>query len=107
MRLLKRILKTIMITLTVLFIGITIFFLTFDLNTYRGIITSKASQALGRPVTIGSMSMKISLIPTVVVKDIIVSNPQGDMFKDKKPLLTIDTMDVTLALIPLLSGLLG
>lgn len=104
MRLLKRILKTIMITLTVLFIGITIFFLTFDLNTYRGIITSKASQALGRPVTIGSMSMKISLIPTVVVKDIIVSNPQGDMFKDKKPLLTIDTMDVTLALIPLLSG---
>ncbi len=104
MRLLKRILKTIMITLTILFIGITIFFLTFDLNTYRGIITSKASQALGRPVTIGSMSMKISLIPTVVVKDITVSNPQGDMFKDKKPLLTIDTMDVTLALIPLLSG---
>ena len=104
MRLLKRILKIVMITLTLLFIGITVFFLTFDLNSYRGIITSKASQALGRSVTIESISMKISLIPTVVVKGITVSNPKNELFSDKNPLLKIDTMDVTLALIPLLSG---
>ena len=91
-----------MILLLILFVAISIFFLTFDLNSYKGIITSKASEALGRPVTINSMSMKLSLIPTVEIKGIkIVNNAE---FKDEAPLLEIDSIDATLALLPLLQS---
>ena len=102
MSILKRIFKAVMILLLILFIAISIFFLTFDLNSYKGIITSKASEALGRPVTINSMSMKLSLIPTVEIKGIkIVNNAE---FKDDAPLLEIDSVDATLALLPLLQS---
>lgn len=91
-----------MVLLILLFLGITIFFLTFDLNTYRPMIVEKASAALGRPVTIDDMSMKVSLIPTVAVKGVKVGNAVG--FDQKTPMVKIDSMDVTLALIPLMSG---
>ena len=103
MNILKRLFKFFMIFLVVLFIIISIFFLTFDLNTYRGVITSKASEALGRQVSIDSMAMKLSLIPTVEVKGITIANDAS--FKDEtQPLLKIDSLDATLALIPLLKG---
>lgn len=91
-----------MILLLVLFITITIFFMTFDLNSYKGIITSKASEALGRPVMINSMSMKLSLIPTIEIKGVKIVN--NDAFKDEAPLLEIDSVDATLALLPLLQS---
>ena len=74
MSILKRILKAIMVLLVILFITITIFFMTFDLNSYKGIITSKASDALGRSLTIESMSMKLSLIPTIEIKGVKIED---------------------------------
>ncbi len=102
MDILKRIVKVIMVLLVILFITITIFFLTFDLNSYKGIITSKASEALGRAVTIDNMSMKLSLIPTVEIKGVKIVN--NEAFKDEAPLLEIDSVDATLALLPLLKS---
>lgn len=102
MNILKRIFKIVMVLFLILFVAITIFFLTFDLNSYKGIITSKASDALGRPVTIESMSMKLSLIPTVEIKGVKIVN--NDAFKDEPSLLEIDSVDATLALLPLLSS---
>lgn len=102
MKILKRILKIFMGLLVVLFVGITIFFLTFDLNSYKNIITTKASNALGRPVTIDSMSMKLSLIPTIEIKGVKIVN--NDAFKDEPPLLEIDSINATLALLPLLKS---
>ena len=102
MSILKRIFKVVMILLLILFVAISIFFLTFDLNSYKGIITSKASEALGRPVTINSMSMKLSLIPTIEIKGIKIVN--NEAFKDEAPLLEIDSVDATLALLPLLKS---
>ena len=102
MNILKRIFKVIMILLVILFITISIFFLTFDLNSYKGVITSKASEALGRPVTINSMSMKLSLIPTIEIKGVKIVN--NDEFKNEDPLLEIDSIDATLALLPLLKS---
>ena len=102
MNILKRILKVFMGVLVVLFVAITIFFLTFDLNSYRDIITAKASNALGRPVTIEKMSMKLSLIPTVEIKGVKIVN--NDAFKDEAPLLEIDSINATLALLPLLQS---
>ena len=102
MSILKRILKAIMVLLVILFITITIFFMTFDLNSYKGIITSKASDALGRPLTIESMSMKLSLIPTIEIKGVKIVN--NEAFKNEAPLLEIDSVDATLALLPLLKS---
>lgn len=102
MRIFKKVFKIFMILLILLFVGITIFFMTFDLNSYRGMIVTKATEALGRPISIDSLSMKMSLIPTVEVKGIKIDNPTA--FNQPKPFVQIDSMDVTLALIPLLSG---
>ena len=102
MNIFKRILKVFMGVLVVLFVAITIFFLTFDLNSYRDVITAKASNALGRPVTIEKMSMKLSLIPTVEIKGVKIVN--NDAFKDEAPLLEIDSINATLALLPLLQS---
>ena len=63
-------LKIFFILLLFLLIGIGIFLWTFDLNTYRGYIERKVSTALGTPVRIGSLSMKLSLIPTIEVQNI-------------------------------------
>lgn len=98
----KRIIKLFMILVVLLFIGISVFFLTFDLNMYKGIIVSKASQALNRQVKIDSMAMKLSLIPTIEVKGITIANTKE--YEKRGPLLKVDSMDVTLALIPLLKG---
>ena len=71
----KTFLKIFLGFLGILIIGIGVFFLTFDLNTYRGLITEKLSAALGRSVTIESMEMKLSMIPTIKIRNIRVSNP--------------------------------
>ena len=84
-----------------LVIGVTVFLLTFDLNSYRGMIEEKLSLTLGRTVTIGKLEMKLSLIPTVKINDIQISNP--DRFASEAPLLKIDSADATLAIVPLLS----
>lgn len=102
MNILKRIFKIFMGLMVILFIAITIFFLTFDLNSYKGMITAKASAALGRTVTIESMSMKMALIPTVEVKGVKIVN--NDAFKNENPLLEIDSIEATLALLPLLQS---
>lgn len=102
MRALKLTFKIIIAVLIILFLALTIFLLTFDLNRFRPMITQKASEALGRTVTINDMSMKVSLIPTVAVKGVKVSNPAD--FEAKTPMAQIDEMDVTLALLPLMSG---
>lgn len=102
MKALKLTFKIIIAVLIILFLALTIFLLTFDLNRFRPMITQKASEALGRTVTIDDMSMKVSLIPTVAVKGVKVANPTD--FNAKTPMAQIDEMDVTLALLPLMSG---
>lgn len=102
MRALKIIFKIIIAILIILFLALTIFLLTFDLNRFRPLIVTKASEALGRTVTIEDMSMKVSLIPTVAVKGVKVFNSSD--FDAKTTMAQIDEMDVTLALLPLMSG---
>ncbi len=84
--------------LVLLVLGVCIFLWTFDLNKYRGVITEKIGTALGRSVQIEDMELKLSLIPTVKVKGISISNPEA--FKDKDPFVLIDTAEVTIAVMP-------
>ena len=98
----KKILKIFVFLLLLLFIGITIFFLTFDINRYRERIATKATEALGRPVSIGKIELKVSLIPTITLKDIQLANAPWS--KSGKPMVQIDSMNVSFAFIPLFQG---
>ncbi|MBQ7413671.1 MAG: AsmA family protein [Alphaproteobacteria bacterium] len=84
-----------------LVIGVAVFLLTFDLNSYRQMISTKMTEALGREVSIGKLEMKLSLIPTIKIKNIQINNPEN--FISDKQLLTVDTAEATLAIAPLLS----
>lgn len=98
----KKILKIFVFLLLLLFIGITIFFLTFDINRYRERIATKASEALGRTVSIGKIELKVSLIPTIILKDVQLANAPWS--KSEKPMVQIDSMNVSFAFIPLFQG---
>ena len=82
-------------------IALTIFLLTFDLNSYRSYITEKLSETLGRPVEIGHMEMKVSMIPTVKISNIKISNP--DHISSEDPFVSVTSAEATLAIAPLFS----
>ena len=94
-------LKIFFILLLFLLIGIGIFLWTFDLNTYRGYIERKVSTALGTPVRIGSLSMKLSLIPTIEVQNIQMDGCEKVL--SDEPFVNVDKAEVTVSLIPLFS----
>ena len=97
----KTFLKIFLILIVLLVVGVGVFWLTFDLNSYRGWIENKMSQALGRQVKVGSLDMKLSLIPTIKAQNIQVENMMAT-FGDK-PFVEVDNAEVTLSLVPLFS----
>lgn len=97
----KLLLKLFLSLIIIVFIAGGIFLWTFDLNRYRETITLQLSQALGRPVTIENMEMKLSLIPTIRASRITIGNPST--FNASEPLLSAEAMDLTIALPPLIN----
>ena len=95
----KKIFIALGIILLVLVLGIVIFLLTFDLNHYRHFVMTQASNALGRPVEIKSMSTKLSLIPTINVEGVRISDNN-----QKDPLLEIPHLEAVIELTPLIHG---
>lgn len=92
----KKAIKIFLGLIVVIFLGLTIFLLTFDINRYKGKIETAATEATGYPVTIGSLSMKLSFFPTVVAHNIVVkANANENLAK-------IDQADLTMALLPLI-----
>lgn len=95
----KKFLKVLFVLLLLAIIGVVVFIMTFDLDRYRQPIVNQISTALNRPVTIDKLSLKVSLIPTVTVSGIVIGNPTG--MDEKNPFAKIDSLDVTLSLVPL------
>lgn len=95
----KKIFITLGIIILLLILGIAIFLLTFDLNHYRGFVMTQASNALGRPVEIRSMSAKWSLIPTINVEGVRILNDD-----QKEPLLEVPRLEAIIELTPLVQG---
>ncbi len=81
-------------------VGVAVFIMTFDLDRYRDTIMAKASEALGREVTIEKLELKMSLVPTLTAKGVTIFNPEG--FDAKLPFAKIDSVDMTVSLLPLL-----
>lgn len=98
----KKLLKVFVAIVFLFFAGLTVFFFMFDINKYKGKIESAATNALGRPVTIEKADLKISLIPTITLDGVRVANAEWS--KTDKPLVKVDTMNVTFEFLPLLSG---
>ncbi len=98
----KKILKLFVLLLVLIFIGISLFFLTFDINSYRNRIAKQISEALGRQASIGQIELKVSLIPTITLKNVQLENASWS--KSTEPMVKIDTMNVNFAFIPLLQG---
>ena len=96
----KLILKLLSLLIVLVLIVGGIFIWVFDINKYRDSISAELSQVLNRPVIIQKLAMKISLIPTISLSDVTIGNPDG--FESKEPLAHADTVELTIALPPLL-----
>lgn len=73
--------------------------LLVDVNQFRGTIQSQLEQRLGRPVTLGSMGLK--LIPlSIRASDVAIGNPPG--FPVKPPFVTAKELAIRVSLGPLL-----
>ncbi len=57
-----------------LVVGVGVFLATFDVNQYRGLIQDQAKAATGREVSIGEISLAVSLSPAIVVHDVKLGN---------------------------------
>jgi uncharacterized protein involved in outer membrane biogenesis len=88
-------LKWTTIVLALLVVGVVLFIAVFDWNWARGIVASKASQAIGHTVTIaGDLDMDWSWPPTIRVDNIRVANaawsPEPYMLTLRQLVLQID-----------------
>jgi hypothetical protein len=81
--------------------GIAVFIATLDVEAFRPRLVAEAERALGRPVTLGSLGLGLSLAPTMKVRDLAIANLPGGTRPD---MARIARGELQLALIPLLSG---
>jgi uncharacterized protein involved in outer membrane biogenesis len=100
----RRALRIVLIVLVVLVVlpvvGAAVVALTFDANRLKPRITAAIEQATGRAVTIdGPIRLGIALQPTLQVGDVKLANAPG--FAPAN-MATLDTLDLRLALLPLL-----
>lgn len=81
--------------------GIAALVLTLDPNTLKPRIEAAVEQATGRQLTLaGPIGFSTSLVPTIVVQDVSLSNIEGG---SRPAMLHVGRVELQLALIPLLS----
>jgi len=102
LRLLKPLATLIATLLLLLLIALTALLLLVDPNDYRDTIAAEVSHATGRPFTIDG-ELAWSLLPSIGVRisDVTLGSPPP--FSDR-PLLRAGTLQLQVALLPLLSG---
>jgi len=77
-----------------------VFWLTFDPNAYRTLITDLVSQTLDREIAItGDIEIAPSLVPTLAVNGLTIANPP---WASTATMAAAGRLEVTLALLPLL-----
>ena len=71
----------------------------FDLNKYKSYATELVERELGRKLTIaGDASLGISLVPTIIINDVQLSNPSWAQFEN---MLSVEQIEVKFAILPL------
>lgn len=78
-----------------------VFLKNFDLNKYKGYAEKIVYEQTGRKLTIaGDASLGISLIPTIVVKDVSFANPE---WAKNPQMVKVGALELRFSLLPLLS----
>lgn len=99
-KLFKLILWTVFILAVVVIVGGYIFIRTFDLNKYKSQLQNLVYQQTGRQLVLnGDAGLKISLIPTIVLNDVALSNAA---WAKEKNMLQAQSVEVSFSLLPLL-----
>lgn len=89
-----------LILIAVILIGGFIFLKTFDLNKYKSYAEDIVYKQTGRKLSLnGEAGLKISLIPTVVLNDVTLSN--ADWAKPEN-MVNVKSVEVSLDILPLL-----
>ena len=100
-KVLKWVLGIVSFAVAAIIIGVIVFICQFDLNEYKPQIEKIVYEQTGRKLSLnGDIALKISLVPTVAVKDVAFENASWAKQKD---MVTIKEADVTLAILPLLN----
>lgn len=74
--------------------------LLLDAESLRPRLVAAVERATGRDFTVGEMRLALSLVPTVELRDVALSNPEG---ASRPNMLTARRVQVQAALLPLLS----
>ncbi len=101
MKRLVKILGTVIFSLIIIIaIGGYLFVRNFDLNQYKSYVEDIVDKQLGRKLAInGNASVGISLIPTLVVEDVELSNAE---WASQPQMAKIRRLEIKLSLLPLL-----
>ncbi|MBN2224496.1 MAG: AsmA family protein [Deltaproteobacteria bacterium] len=91
------------VSCTVLMAAASLIFLPklIDTSDYRHSVALWLSERLGRPATIGDLSLSVITGPKIILKDLSIAD---DPDFSNEPFLTARQVDVSVRLIPLLSG---
>lgn len=96
----KVLLSFILILALIITIGSYLFIKRFDLNSYKSLIEKQAYQYTGRELKInGDARLGISLIPTLIVDDIVFANAP---WAEQPEMVRINTLKIQISLLPLL-----
>ena len=96
----RHLLKWLSISLLLMIAILITFFLTLDIEDYRVQIQNAATKAVGHEVEVsGPISLKPSLVPQIVLKDVIIKNPS---WASRLNLAEVGVFELTFDLLSLL-----
>lgn len=99
-KILKFVFWGVLLIVAVITIVLFVFIQTFDLNQYKSYVEKIAYEHTGRKLSLnGEAGLKISLIPTVKINDVVLSNPAWAPTPD---MLKAKSVEVSVSVLPLL-----
>jgi len=87
------------VIVVLLIVAAAIFAATFDVNSYHQTIQSQLEKRLGRPVTLGTMRLRLFPV-RFTAKDLVIGD--DPRFNQDAPFLKAQQLDVSVKLLPLL-----
>ena len=102
MRLIKKTASIVSSIIIILAIGGYVFVRNFDLNRYKSYIEDIVNRETGRSLKInGEAKLGISFVPTLVVNDVSLSNPE---WASNPEMIKLQKLEIKAAILPLLKG---
>lgn len=100
MRFVKWLLGIVLLLVVVVVVGGYVFLKTFDLNKYKSYAEKIVYEQTGRKLAVkGDASLGVSLIPTLIINDVSLSNPS---WAKNPQMAEIGSLELKFSLLPLL-----